>query len=111
MISNNAKHVESPLTPCPPIATKNLTLHLCSMPIDVDDEIVPIFAVFISITLVAVALRVLARVLTKAYFWWDDLCNLFALVGCIAFTAINIQGSSCVCCDSGPSRSNPLCRG
>lgn len=82
-----------------PIATKNLTLHLCSSPIDVDDEIVPIFAVFISITLVAVFLRVLARILTQAYFWWDDLFNLFGLFGCVAFTALNMKGSS-----SGPLR-------
>jgi hypothetical protein len=49
-------------------------------PVEVDDEIVPALSVFIGLTGPAVVLRVLARVLTAAYFWWDDLCNFIAMV-------------------------------
>ncbi|KAM7218036.1 hypothetical protein V8F06_006571 [Rhypophila decipiens] len=76
---------------CLCLETERLAAGLCAAPITADDEIVPIFAVFITLTLVAVSLRVVARVLTKAYFWWDDLFNLFALGGCMAFTTITIM--------------------
>ncbi|KAK3319855.1 hypothetical protein B0T19DRAFT_273425 [Cercophora scortea] len=72
------------------LTAKNITSHLCGVEPDNDDEIVTIFAVFISLTMVAVALRVLARILTSAYFWWDDLFNLFGLIGCIVFTVLNL---------------------
>ncbi|KAK3314209.1 CFEM domain-containing protein [Apodospora peruviana] len=73
------------------LTAKNITSHLCGVRVDTDDEIVPVFAAFLSFTLFAVTLRVAARVLTKAYFWWDDFCNLFALAGCIIFAALNIK--------------------
>ncbi|KAM7197076.1 hypothetical protein V8F33_005735 [Rhypophila sp. PSN 637] len=87
-------HVATCLETCPEPEkdeTKSLAAGLCVASITADDEIVPIFAVFITLTLVAVSLRVVARVLTKAYFWWDDLFNLFALGGCMAFTTITIM--------------------
>ncbi|KAK3367779.1 hypothetical protein B0H63DRAFT_86237 [Podospora didyma] len=73
------------------LTNKKITSTLCEVPIDRDDDIVPIFAVFLSLALVAVGLRILARILTKAYFWWDDLCNFFGMAGCVIFTALNIK--------------------
>lgn len=73
------------------LTTKNITSHLCHEPIRKNNAIIPVLSVFLGIALFAVILRLLARLLTKAYFWWDDLCNLFAFVGCIAFAALNIK--------------------
>ncbi|KAK1753711.1 hypothetical protein QBC47DRAFT_415470 [Echria macrotheca] len=75
------------------LTTKNITSHLCNVPVHVDGEIVPALSVFLGLAGVAVLLRILARVITKAYFWWDDLFNLFAMAGCVAFTALNIQSA------------------
>lgn len=40
-----------------------------------------IYSVFIGLAVLAVILRIVARVLTEAYFWWDDFANLFGFVG------------------------------
>lgn len=42
---------------------------------------VPIYSVFIGLAVIAVVLRLVARALTQAYFWWDDLANLLSFVG------------------------------
>jgi hypothetical protein len=42
--------------------------------------LIPVYALFCGIAVVAVALRLLARVITQAYFWWDDLANLLSFV-------------------------------
>ena len=56
-------------------------MYLCGIPItQTDPSLIPLYSVFIGLAVLAVALRLLARVLTKAYFWWDDLCNLFGFV-------------------------------
>ncbi|KAL0467486.1 hypothetical protein QR685DRAFT_360771 [Neurospora intermedia] len=73
------------------LTAKNITSHLCHEPIRKNTTIVPVLAVFLGLALFAVVLRVLARVLTRAYFWWDDLCNLFAFCGCIGFSSLNFR--------------------
>ncbi|CCC14859.1 hypothetical protein SMACR_07584 [Sordaria macrospora] len=73
------------------LTAKNITSFLCHEPIRKNNTVIPVLSVFIGLALLAVILRVLARLLTKAYFWWDDLCNLFAFIGCISFTALNIK--------------------
>lgn len=45
-----------------------------------DGTVIPLYSVFIGLAVVAVMLRVVARMLTKAYFWWDDFANLFGFV-------------------------------
>jgi hypothetical protein len=76
----------------------------------VDDDILPAISVFIGLAAFAVLLRILARILTSAYFWWDDACNFLAMVlhpdracvenrltrkhgqfGCIATTVLNFR--------------------
>jgi len=64
----------------PDTAAKNITSLLCNDPVRQDNSITPVLAIFIGFVGLAVLLRVLARVLTQAYFWWDDLFNLFAMV-------------------------------
>ncbi len=46
-----------------------------------DGSLIPLYSVFIGLAVIAVVLRLVARVLTQAYFWWDDLSNLFGFVG------------------------------
>ncbi|KAK0610638.1 hypothetical protein B0T17DRAFT_593740 [Bombardia bombarda] len=73
------------------LVAKNNTHKLCGAQETTEGEVIPVFAVFLSLALVAVALRMVARLLTKAYFWWDDGCNFIALFGLVAFGAINIK--------------------
>ncbi|KAK3343270.1 hypothetical protein B0H65DRAFT_244853 [Neurospora tetraspora] len=73
------------------LTAKNITSYLCHEPIRKNNTIIPVLAVFLGLALFAVVLRVLARVLTRAYFWWDDLCNLFAFIGCICFSTLNFE--------------------
>jgi hypothetical protein len=72
--------------------------------------LIPIYSVFIGLAVVAVALRLVARVVTHAYFWWDDLACFIGFVRraffvshalstltsfqlCAAgFTGVNIKG-------------------
>lgn len=42
--------------------------------------LIPVYSVFCAIAVIAVALRLLARVVTQAYFWWDDLANCLSFV-------------------------------
>lgn len=42
--------------------------------------LIPVYAVFCAVAVIAVALRLLARVVTQAYFWWDDLANCLSFV-------------------------------
>ncbi len=53
---------------------------MCGMLTDNNGYLIPIYSVFIALAAVAVGLRLLARVLTQAYFWWDDLANLLSFV-------------------------------
>lgn len=47
-----------------------------------DGSLIPLYCIFIGLAVIAVILRLVARVLTQAYFWWDDFSNLFGFVGC-----------------------------
>ncbi|KAK4150422.1 repressed by TUP1 protein 5 [Chaetomidium leptoderma] len=72
------------------LTTKNITERLCGRPIETGNSLIPIHCVFIGLAIVAVVLRLLARVLTLAYFWWDDFANLFAFIGAAFITTTNI---------------------
>ena len=50
------------------------------MPADSNGYLIPVYSVFIALAVIAVGFRLLARVLTQAYFWWDDLANLLSFV-------------------------------
>jgi hypothetical protein len=54
---------------------------MCGLPVTTADYMVPIYSVFIGLAVIAVVLRLVARALTQAYFWWDDLANLLSFVG------------------------------
>lgn len=54
---------------------------MCGAEVTRDNSLIPIYSVFIGLAVVAVMLRIVARVLTCAYFWWDDFANLFGFVG------------------------------
>lgn len=53
---------------------------MCGRGPEGDGSLIPVYLIFIGLAVVAVALRLIARVLTQAYFWWDDFANLFAFV-------------------------------
>jgi hypothetical protein len=57
---------------------------MCGVTPKSDSSLIPIYATFIGLAVIAVILRLFARVLTKAYFWWDDLSNLFGFVSVLA---------------------------
>ncbi len=42
--------------------------------------LIPVYAVFCAIAVVAVILRLIARAMMQAYFWWDDLANFLSFV-------------------------------
>ncbi|KAL2142497.1 hypothetical protein VTI28DRAFT_1099 [Corynascus sepedonium] len=73
------------------LVAKNVTEHMCGRGPEGDGSLIPVYLIFIGLAVVAVALRLVARVLTQAYFWWDDFANLFAFVGSAVFTAMNIK--------------------
>lgn len=53
---------------------------MCGHAAERDASLIPVYSVFIGLAVVAVMLRLVARVLTQAYFWWDDFANLFGFV-------------------------------
>ena len=63
---------------------------MCGVPVEADNTLIPVYSVFIGLTVLLVILRLVARVVTKAYFWWDDLCNLFGFVRCCLVNAGHI---------------------
>ncbi|KAL2163847.1 hypothetical protein VTH06DRAFT_5906 [Thermothelomyces fergusii] len=73
------------------LSAKNVTELMCGHEPERDNSLIPIYSVFIGLAVVAVALRLVARVLTQAYFWWDDFSNLFGFIGSAVFTAMNIK--------------------
>ncbi|KAK4182156.1 hypothetical protein QBC35DRAFT_194012 [Podospora australis] len=73
------------------LTTKNATYHMCDHPGDGRDTLISPFAVFLGLAVLAVILRLVARVLTQAYFWWDDLFNGFGIIGCAVFTGLNLK--------------------
>ncbi|KAH6614442.1 hypothetical protein B0J18DRAFT_300933 [Chaetomium sp. MPI-SDFR-AT-0129] len=73
------------------LAAKNATSLMCGELPERDGSVITLYSVFIGLAVVAVLLRVVARVLTKAYFWWDDFANLFGFIGSAVFTAMNLR--------------------
>ncbi|AEO67508.1 uncharacterized protein THITE_2116393 [Thermothielavioides terrestris NRRL 8126] len=73
------------------LTAKNLTSQLCGLPDHGDDSLIPIYSVFIGLAVVAVALRLVARVVTHAYFWWDDLACFIGFLCAAGFTGVNIK--------------------
>ncbi|KAK4642208.1 hypothetical protein QC761_507120 [Podospora bellae-mahoneyi] len=81
-------------THCAPretLAAKNITYQWCDHPNEGDRTLLPAFSIFLGLAIAAVALRLVARVVTEAWFWWDDLCNFFAIAGCAAYTGLYIE--------------------
>ncbi|KAL2135256.1 hypothetical protein VTI74DRAFT_9241 [Chaetomium olivicolor] len=76
------------------LTAKNITAHLCGQEAERDPSLIPVSYTFIALAVVAVVLRVIARILTHAYFWWDDLANLFGFIGSTVFTSINLKAIS-----------------
>lgn len=67
---------------------------MCGHPDRTDGSLIPLYSVFIGLAVIAVVLRIFARVLTRAYFWWDDYANFCAFV---CLPASSIPGSRAVC--------------
>lgn len=63
--------------------TKNTTAFLCGQSVEADESLVTVYSVFIAFAIIAVVFRLVARVVTQAYFWWDDLANLLSFVRCL----------------------------
>ncbi|KAK4235077.1 hypothetical protein C8A03DRAFT_18119 [Achaetomium macrosporum] len=75
------------------LTAKNLTSQLCGvgLPVETDATLIPLYATFIGLAVLAVILRLVARVLTQAYFWWDDAANFVGFIGAASFTAVSIK--------------------
>ncbi|KAK3902174.1 hypothetical protein C8A05DRAFT_15726 [Staphylotrichum tortipilum] len=72
------------------LTAKKITSLMCGITPTRDESLIPLYSAFIGLAVVAVILRLAARVLTQAYFWWDDLANLFGFIGCAVFTGVTI---------------------
>jgi hypothetical protein len=55
---------------------------VCGLPVETDASLIPVYSTFIAFAVVAVVLRLVARVMTQAHFWWDDLANMLSFVRC-----------------------------
>ncbi|KAL2136162.1 hypothetical protein VTI74DRAFT_5215 [Chaetomium olivicolor] len=73
------------------LTAKNLTSQVCGLTDRRDDSLIPFYAVFNALAVVAVILRLAARAVTQAYFWWDDLSNFVGFLCSALFTAISIK--------------------
>ncbi|KAK3303022.1 uncharacterized protein B0T15DRAFT_495591 [Chaetomium strumarium] len=75
------------------LTAKNLTSQLCGvgLPVERDRTLIPLYSTFIGLAVFAVILRLIARVLTQAYFWWDDAANFVGFIGAAAFSAVSIK--------------------
>jgi hypothetical protein len=63
-----------------PADAKGHISRFCGDPVRENNSLKPILLIFISLAGFAVGLRILARVLTQAFFWWDDVANFLAMV-------------------------------
>ena len=61
--------------------SRNISSHVCGLPVETDASLIPVYSTFIAFAVVAVVLRLAARIVTQAHFWWDDLANLLSFVG------------------------------
>jgi hypothetical protein len=68
---------------------------MCGLPVEGDSSLIPLYSVFLGLAGVAMILRIVARVVTQAYFWWDDFANLFGFVcgPCLRYTLAADTGS------------------
>ncbi|KAK4195440.1 hypothetical protein QBC40DRAFT_20253 [Triangularia verruculosa] len=73
------------------LTAKNITYQWCDHPNEGDRTLLPAFSIFLGLAIAAVALRLVARVVTDAWFWWDDLCNFVAIAGCAVYTGLYIE--------------------
>ncbi|KAK4135983.1 hypothetical protein BT67DRAFT_228426 [Trichocladium antarcticum] len=89
---NNAatECIQSSCTIKESLAAKNITSRTCGVTPTSDGSLIPLYSIFIGLAVIAVILRLVARVLTQAYFWWDDFSNLFGFIGSAAYTGVTI---------------------
>ncbi|KAK0736651.1 hypothetical protein B0T21DRAFT_288000 [Apiosordaria backusii] len=83
--------VQAHCTPRETLTAKNITYQWCDHLNEGDRTLLPAFSIFLGLAIAAVALRLIARVVTDAWFWWDDLFNFFAIAGCAAYTGLYIE--------------------
>lgn len=69
---------------------KNQTSVQCHVQPYVDKRFVPVIIAFFTLTLIVVLLRVAARVVSQAHFWYDDYFNIVAFVAVAIYTWIDI---------------------
>lgn len=62
------------------LTTKRVADELCNVPVRTNHDLSTVFAVFLGLSSFAVLLRIVARVVTKVYYWWDDLFCFLAMV-------------------------------
>ncbi|KAK1832996.1 hypothetical protein QBC39DRAFT_347355 [Podospora conica] len=72
------------------LTTKRVANEFCSIPIRDNNDLTTVFAVFLGLSGFAVLLRIVARIVTQVYFWWDDAFNFLAMGGCIALTVLEL---------------------
>ncbi len=69
------------------LTSKKITSLMCGITPSRDNSLIPLYSVFIGLAVVAVILRLMARAVMQAYFWWDDLANMFAFVRLPSFSS------------------------
>jgi hypothetical protein len=62
------------------LTTKRVANEFCDVPIRTNHDLSTVFVVFLGLSSFAVLLRILARIVTKVYYWWDDLFCFLAMV-------------------------------
>lgn len=70
--------------------TKNQTSVQCHVHPYVDKRFVPVIIAFFTLTLIVVLLRVAARVVSQAKFWYDDYFNIAAFLAVTTYAWIAI---------------------
>ncbi|KAI0479825.1 hypothetical protein F4859DRAFT_529959 [Xylaria cf. heliscus] len=70
------------------LRTQNLTYTSCGITPRVDHSYVPVLIAFVTLSAVAVSMRVVARLHAKIAVWWDDFIIALSFLGSIAFAAI-----------------------
>ncbi|KAK3989061.1 hypothetical protein QBC44DRAFT_328325 [Cladorrhinum sp. PSN332] len=73
------------------LTTKKTLLLLCNKPPKKDNSLIPAFWTFFSLAVLAIVVRVIARLVTNAYFWWDDMAAFLGIAGSAAFTVVNVE--------------------
>ncbi|KAK3693404.1 hypothetical protein B0T22DRAFT_505145, partial [Podospora appendiculata] len=72
------------------LTTLNITTAQCGVAPHVDHSHIPPLIAFIALAASAVVFRLIARVVTKNHFWWDDLCNMLAALTCFTFFGVSV---------------------